>query len=767
MRKFSELLLKYRVFILVAITAITVLFMIHTPRIKINDNFEELGLKTDPDYDKVQYFLNEFGHDKLVIVAFQCDDVLLNKNLQIIRRLENKFRKLEYVENVLCLTNAPDICNIGETLEITKLINEFPKTKYQRESLRKRIKDNPFYINNIVSSDFMTSAINLKFKDDIVNDKIRRITIQNLREIISEERLNDVNFFLTGIPVLEEALVRFALRDIIVCAPIALILFIIAMFFIFRDYFSTIFPLISVGLSVIWTFGIISFLSGELNLITVLVPTMILVIGTSDCVHIITNFKNNVYKRNSIKEINYITLDNIVIPCMLTSLTTMIGFFSMNLNQIIPLKEFGIYSGVGIGIAFTLTIILIPILFSFTNINNFLIKKKKGIDLVKYFSIIILKNTIKYKYLVVFLSLIIIIISIQGARNLEIDTRPYNYFGNKSKIYKSEKVIRQSLSGTVSLYIFVSGKKENSDIINLDVLRRIETIKKYLIKQKEVGKVISITDLIKYMNLKLNNDDKKHYNLPENIGEIKELLFFAEMYDRNNIIGNFIDTDYKNTYIIIRSSKDCSDIDEIRLLTKKIKNYLDKININDFNFELLGTSMLMANAVEPILKGLRNSLIIASIIIFFIMTILFRSFKIGIISMIPNLIPILLTLGFMGILGIKLNFVTSAFAGVSLGLAVDDTIHFLARYKKEMRKDGDHVKAMFRTFEVTGKAIIFTSIIFAAGFCIFLFSGFKVTQNFGILVGFTVISALFGDLILLPSLLLLLKPFKKEQRRIK
>ena len=269
------------------------------------------------------------------------------------------------------------------------------------------------------------------------------------------------------------------------------------------------------------------------------------------------------------------------------------------------------------------------------------------------------------------------------------------------------------------------------------------------------------------MNLKLNNDDKKHYNLPENIGEIKELLFFAEMYDRNNIIGNFIDTDYKNTYIIIRSSKDCSDIDEIRLLTKKIKNYLDKININDFNFELLGTSMLMANAVEPILKGLRNSLIIASIIIFFIMTILFRSFKIGIISMIPNLIPILLTLGFMGILGIKLNFVTSAFAGVSLGLAVDDTIHFLARYKKEMRKDGDHVKAMFRTFEVTGKAIIFTSIIFAAGFCIFLFSGFKVTQNFGILVGFTVISALFGDLILLPSLLLLLKPFKKEQRRIK
>ena len=143
------------------------------------------------------------------------------------------------------------------------------------------------------------------------------------------------------------------------------------------------------------------------------------------------------------------------------------------------------------------------------------------------------------------------------------------------------------------------------------------------------------------------------------------------------------------------------------------------------------------------------------------MTILFRSFKIGIISMIPNLTPILLTLGFMGILGIKLNFVTSAFACVSLGLAVDDTIHFLARYKKEIRKDGDHVKAMFRTFEVTGKAIIFTSIIFAAGFCIFLFSGFKVTQNFGILVGFTVISALFADLILLPSLLLLFKPFKK------
>ncbi len=374
MRKFSEILLKYRAFILVVIIAITVLFMIHTPRIKINDNIEELGLKTDPDYYKVQYFLNKFGHDKLVIVAIQCDDVLLNNNLEIIRRLEGEFRKLEYVENVLCLTNAPDICNIGETLEITKLIDEFPKTIYQRESLRKRISENPFYINNIVSSDFMTSAINLKFTDDFTNDNIRRITIRNIRKIISEERLNDVKFFITGIPVLEEALVRYALRDIIVCAPIALILLIISMFFLFRDYFSTIFPLISVGLSVIWTFGIISFLSGELNLITVLVPTMVLVIGTSDCVHIITNFSNNAYKRKSISEINYITLDNIVIPCMLTSLTTMIGFFSMNINQMIPLKEFGIYSGVGIGISFILTITLIPILFSFTNINNFLKK---------------------------------------------------------------------------------------------------------------------------------------------------------------------------------------------------------------------------------------------------------------------------------------------------------------------------------------------------------------------------------------------------------
>jgi len=307
MRKFSELLLKYRFFILIIIALITIFFMSYTPRIRINDNFEELGLKTDPEYKKVEKFIMEFGHDNLVIVSLQCDDVLLKRNLKIVKRLENKFNKLEYVEKVLSITNAPDIRNINDSIEITKLIKDYPETEAQREKLRKRIRDNPFFINNIISSDFKTTAINIKFYEDIAKDKIRNMTIQKIRSIIKNENLNTASYAITGVPVLEEFLLKYALRDFMLCAPIAIVLLLVTMYLIFRSYYCAIFPMISVGLSVIWTFGAIAIISGELNVFSVLVPTMILVIGTSDCIHIITNYMDSIYKRKTINDINYMT----------------------------------------------------------------------------------------------------------------------------------------------------------------------------------------------------------------------------------------------------------------------------------------------------------------------------------------------------------------------------------------------------------------------------------------------------------------------------
>jgi len=407
------------------------------------------------------------------------------------------------------------------------------------------------------------------------------------------------------------------------------------------------------------------------------------------------------------------TLNNIFIPCMLTSMTTMVGFFSMLINKMIPLQEFGVYTGIGIGFAFVLSITLIPILFSYTNIKDGYSKKERKLFTFRKIVKMIGERNIKHKNKILVLSLLIIIISIYGTSFLEIDTRPYNYFGKNNEIYVSEKLIREKLSGTASLYILISGN-ENNLILNYEVIKEIEDLVTFLQRQREVGKVISITDLIKYINYKINEDKDEYYKIPDNTKKIKELLFIAEISDESNIINELISWKNEKTYLIIRSGKECNDTNEISILTKKIRKYLKKIELKNYKFDLVGTSILIIKGVDLLINGLQKSLIIASVAIFIIMILLFRSFKIGIISMIPNMLPILITLGLMGLLGIELNFITSAFACVSLGLAVDDTIHFLARFKKEIKKDGDTVAAMFRTLEVTGKAIIFTSIVFAA-----------------------------------------------------
>jgi len=266
-------------------------------------------------------------------------------------------------------------------------------------------------------------------------------------------------------------------------------------------------------------------------------------------------------------------------------------------------------------------------MFSYTNIKDGYSKKERKLFTFRKIVKMIGERNIKHKNKILVLSLLIIIISIYGTSFLEIDTRPYNYFGKNNEIYVSEKLIREKLSGTASLYILISGN-ENNLILNYEVIKEIEDLVTFLQRQREVGKVISITDLIKYINYKINEDKDEYYKIPDNTKKIKELLFIAEISDESNIINELISWKNEKTYLIIRSGKECNDTNEISILTKKIRKYLKKIELKNYKFDLVGTSILIIKGVDLLINGLQKSLIIASVAIFIIMILLFRSFKI-------------------------------------------------------------------------------------------------------------------------------------------
>ena len=273
---------------------------------------------------------------------------------------------------------------------------------------------------------------------------------------------------------------------------------------------------------------------------------------------------------------------------------------------------------------------------------------------------------------------------------------------------------------------------------------------------------VEISALIKYMNYRFHDSDRAFYKIPENRNQISELILMASISDNAEILSNLFDDQYSKTPLGIRFRY--HDLYRIENLNKKINAYFDSHfnNIENLSAYTTGTAILISHTLVPLLTALNQSLLVAVVAIFLIMILLFRSIKFAILSMIPNLIPLAMTLGLMGLMDISLNYTTAPLAAIALGLAIDDTIHFLARFRMEFRKEKIYSKAIYNTIISVGKPILISSIVLTAGFCIFLFSNFQPTQNMGILISFTVISAVFADLILLPVLLFLFKPLGKE-----
>jgi len=516
----------------------------------------------------------------------------------------------------------------------------------------------------------------------------------------------------------------------------------------------------AVSFSAVWAIGFMYLVGSELNFLSVLIPTIIFIIGTSDCVHILSQYQDCRYICNTKREALLTTIKFLIIPCFLTTLTTMVCLFTLNVSPLEPIKHFGIFTAVGVGFAFILSISLLPIGLSIGDTRALSLK----IPPSEFLHAILDKlNRVDqaHKVLILIISLAILITGIYGATKLHVETDAIKFFGNEFVGVTDTLHIEKQLGGIIPLYVVIETHEEGG-IKDPSVLRKIGSLTDFIRQQEGVDKVMSASDLIKYMNYRLHDSDKTYYKIPDNQKQVAELLLMASLSDDAQLLSRFFDDLHSKTSIAIRYRH--HDFHRIDKLNRTLKSYLKDHfqDISGIHAYPTGTAILCSNVLIPILTGLKQSLFIAAVTLFVLMMVLFRSVKIGLISMIPNLIPILLTLGTMGLLNIPLNFMTAPLAAIALGIAIDDTIHFLSRFRVEFKKDPDYPQAIHRTMRSVGKPIMITSIILTVGFCIFLFSTFQFTQNMGILVSFTVISAIFADLILLPVLLLIFKPLGKE-----
>ena len=757
----ARFILARRYCILGVVGIITLVLGFFSLRIDLNKRPDELIFKDDPEYPRLQAFFEEFGYDEMVAAAYWADNVLEAEILQRIGKITKALNQLKGVTRVVSIGNAEDVFVEDGSLTIGPLVRAMPENAEQQEALKQRIEGNPLYGGLLVSRDNSIALFDITL-DAKLKVEERDALLKRVDEVFSEEGKGNPHY-MAGSPIGRSELFRCMRRDFSTLLPMGMLLLILAMYVIFRNYLCVLLPFMAISLSVVWTVGVMHLVGTELNFFSVLIPTILFIIGTADCVHILSQYQDCRTTCSTKSEALRRTIGLMLVPCSLTTFTTMIAFLSLLACRIEPLRLFGIFSAIGMGFAFLLSITLLPIGLSVGDTRPLSLRKPPSEAFLGILKRIHRFNvTSKGLSLPVFLAFFLL--AGYGALRLHVETDPAKFFGRKMRLVTDTLFIEQKLGGFIPFFVVIEGQ-EKERIKDPVLLEKIDRLGNFIRRQEGVDKLVSGSDLIKYINFRLHDNDPSEYRIPEDRKAVAELLLMASISDESGLLSRFFDDDYSKASLAIRFRH--HDFDSYKRLMDAILPYLESEfrAVPDVTTYVTGTNMMLANTLMPFLQGLKQGLVFAGAAIFTLMIVLFRSLRVGFISMLANVVPITITFGLMGLLGISLNFATAPIAAIALGIAIDDTIHFLTRFKREFAEDCDYEGSIARTMKSVGKPILITSVVLTSGFFIFLLSNFQYTRNMGMLISFTVIGAIFGDLVLLPVLLLVVKPLGRRARR--
>jgi hydrophobe/amphiphile efflux-3 (HAE3) family protein len=737
-------ILKHPTLIITSIFLFTVIAFTFVPRIRMDNTIEAFFDKESRSYIAFQEWKDQFGDDQFIVIAFADDDIFTEENLTRIASVTKKIESLEYVHEVTSLTSINDIIGSENDFIVERLIKEVPSDSEELEALKKRATENPLYLKNIISKDGRTAGIMVELENLPDSYELyRKEVMQNVRRVLKGEFSEGKKYYISGPTAEEFFYTRFMQQDLKTFLPLALIVIVIVLFFSFRKISGTVLPLSAILITLAWTMFFFYILGFTINNATTLIPPIVLAIVLADSIHFVSEGMHRKVKP---------TIEHLALPCFLTSLTTAIGFFSLMVSRINPIKELGLVAGVGILLAYGITFTLLPALIGrFGLFKDAQPARHTLKDTFDEFMVKIGNFNKKFNVFILIAAFGVIILSFLGLSRIKVETNVLEYFKKESYIYKSTDFINDNLSGTYFLEISLKAKGRDY-FKEPESLRKIEGLQEFLQEVPQVDKATSVVDYIKEINKSFHNENSDFYSIPPTKRLVAQYLLLYGATDLND----YVDSEWEWATVQARlSERTTSGIKEI---IKKIEDYLNENFQAPVETEILGWPVLDAEVNDYVTKGQIQSLGLAMLVIFGIIFIIFRSLPVGMISIVPNALPILINFGLMGILGIRLDTATSMISAIGIGIIVDDTIHFLHNFGQELKKDDDYTNAMYRTLSNKGRPIVLTSVILFFGFGVVTFSKFMPTVYFGLLSALMMLTALLADLIVLPALLLYFKP---------
>ena len=758
----ARIILRNKIAILIAIILATLYFSSQWQYMRFT--YTEANLLPDDHEVNVTYnkFLDIFGEEGNLIVLGVKDSTLFTvEKINAWNRLSDEFKKYDEVETVVSIKDLQKLVkdNDNEKFDLEPFIKDSISSVPQIESLQEELFERyPFYDNFLFNKETKTVRSAIYLNKDIVNTSARKDFIINILQdkVNAFEKDYNLDVRVSGMPYIRTLNSKNIIDEIGLFIIAALFVTSLIFFFFFRSFRATIISLIVVCIGVMWTFGILGLLNYEITVLTALIPPLIIVIGIPNCIFLINKYQHEVKLHgNKVKSLQRV-ITKIGNATLMTNVTTASGFATFILTESKLLKEFGTVASLSILAIFILCLLIIPIIYTFLPFpkdRHLEHLNKRWIEgFVNW-----MERMVRQKRIAIYTtSLILLIVSIIGIYQIRISGSLIEDMPKKTEFFKDIRFFEKEFNGIMPLEIMVDTDRKKG-VMKLTTLKHMNELEDLITEIPELSKPISVVSLVKYSKQAYYNGNPKHYQLPTS-QENSFILSYAKNSSSDvDLLRNFVDS--TGQYARITTFMKDIETDKIERIEEQLQNKIDKtFPSNRYNVTMTGKALVFQKGTKYLVKNLAISLSLAIFLISLFMAYMFRSFRMIIISLIPNLLPLLVTAGLMGYLGVPIKPSTILVFSIAFGISVDDTIHFLAKYRQELQANQWRIKkSVYGALRETGISMFYTSIVLFFGFSVFTISDFGGTVALGALVSVTLLFAMLSNLLLLPSLLLSLE----------
>lgn len=758
----ARLILRNRVLILIIIGLGTG-FMI-SQWDKMRFTYTEANLLPDRHNINLEYntFLNIFGEEGNVIVLGVKDSTLLSvEKLNAWNTFCKSFKSNNNIEAIITLKDLRKLTKNkkDKQFDFEPFINDSIRSNDELEQLKKTLfSDFPFYDEVLYNKNSKAIRSILYLKKSIVNTSTRKDFIMEvlIPKIEAFEKETNLNVRASGMPYVRTLNSQNIIDEIEIFILAAILITSLIFYLFFRSYRATFISMCVVVIGVMWTFGILGFMEYEISVLTALIPPLIIVIGVPNCIFLINKYQHEVNKHgNKAKSLQRV-ITKVGNATLMTNTTTASGFATFVITQSKLLTEFGTVASLSIMAIFILCLLIIPIIYSYMPMP-----KEKHLEHLNKRWINKLgdwiEHTVKHKNITIYsISLVLLVASIIGIYQIKTSGSLLEDMPKSAEFFKDIEFYEKEFNGVMPLEILIDTKRKKG-VLKRSTLKRMDELEDLILEIPELSKPVSVVSLVKYAKQAYYNGNPKYYQLPTAQENTFILSYAKNTTNDVSLLKNYVDS--TGRYARITTFMKNAEIDKMERIEEKLNEKINKLFPEDrYNVNLTGKAFLFQKGTNFLIRNLILSLALAIVLISLFMAYMFRSFRMIVISLIPNLLPLLVTAGVMGYLGVPIKPSTILVFSIAFGISVDDTIHFLAKYRQELLANHWRIKkSIFAALRETGVSMFYTSIVLFFGFSVFITSNFGGTVALGALISGTLLLAMMANLLLLPVLLLSLE----------